>query len=471
MQDDFQSRPSNSMNENVRYGDEIDLVDLVAVLWRQRWFMLVVFGLCLAAAVLYCAIAPAKHEIIAQIAPGITGFNDRDQPVYAFSAKDIQSWFEHESYQDQLLQILDEKEDLPEIKVQTNREAKVSTVSFLWPDPAQGKELMRSVVEFLSTSGTESLKADINISKEILNREIFKLNNEREQILIERDRLADEMLKITKKSEVEKRALEQDIHASEKDLELIEIEKAKIENESAKQKSKIKVLNVEIDTIKKNQKDTNNLISQIGKQIDKINKDTNELMELRQEMISGESDKFALLMYSNIVQQNIGYVTTLQQRLSDLDEELNRYTVQQALKNKEIQDLMLEIQELETKKDEELAINKAKLEKNLLTLNAELVQKIEDTKIATEELKVKKNKELDFKNGQTIKDSRAIEAKIASLAPVEIIQPPFNSHKPVEPKKIKIVAIALVFGGFSAVIFAFMREFWQRNREKVTRPG
>jgi hypothetical protein len=58
-------------------------------------------------------------------------------------------------------------------------------------------------------------------------------------------------------------------------------------------------------------------------QIDDVNINMKELVELRQKMATEESDKFALLMYSNIMQQNIGYASAFQQRLARLDREIN----------------------------------------------------------------------------------------------------------------------------------------------------
>ncbi len=55
-------------------------------------------------------------------------------------------------------------------------------------------------------------------------------------------------------------------------------------------------------------------------QIEAINTNTRQLMKLREGITEGDSDKFALLMYSNIIQQNIQYVTNLVQQIFRLEQ-------------------------------------------------------------------------------------------------------------------------------------------------------
>ncbi|MBA2848169.1 hypothetical protein G4V39_04945 [Thermosulfuriphilus ammonigenes] len=59
------------------------------------------------------------------------------------------------------------------------------------------------------------------------------------------------------------------------------------------------------------------------------------------------------------------------------------------------------------------------------------------------------------------------KARLALLSPVEIIQPPFASPKPVKPEKAKILALSLVAGLFMAVFLAFFLEFLEKSRDKI----
>jgi len=51
---------------------------------------------------------------------------------------------------------------------------------------------------------------------------------------------------------------------------------------------------------------------------------------------------------------------------------------------------------------------------------------------------------------------------------VEVIQPPYSSNDPVKPPKKLILALRLVGSFFMGILLAFLKEFWQNNREKFS---
>ena len=116
------------------FEDEIDLVDLVGVLWRRRWLMLGIIVVVVGLAIAYCFVTTPKYEIISQISPGITSFDEKGNPVRDLSANDIKVWFENESYLETLVTLLGDEEQLPELEASTSRQASLITVSLFWPD-------------------------------------------------------------------------------------------------------------------------------------------------------------------------------------------------------------------------------------------------------------------------------------------------------------------------------------------------
>ncbi len=227
---------------------------------------------------------------------------------------------------------------------------------------------------------------------------------------------------------VSQSTIEQAIHKTEQDVKHIPIERKRYDDEIARAKNESNVIEAELKSIKKNIAQAQQTIKRIKEQIDIINNNTQKLMKLRQEMAKGASDKFALLMYSNIIQQNIVYVTNLEQRISDREKEINSYKVQEVQKSESLKNTKIKIKDLEVKRDDELPMDEAKLQQELSTL----------------------------------------KTRLSAILPLEMIQPPFSSTKPVKPAKIKIVAIAVALSCFMAVLAAFLREFWVKNRERVT---
>jgi len=375
--------------ESYYYEDEIDLADLAGVLWRRRWFMLGIIIVFVCTSIAYCFISTPRYEIFAQLRPGITGFDRNDNPVQDWTPKDIESWFARKGYTETLSGLMGDNASVPAIKAVSNRQARAVTVSLYWPDRDQGRQILSSAIDALTS--TES--ADIQ------------------------QRLA-----------VSRKQIEQAVHKTESELEHIPIERSRLDDQIAREKNKIQVIEAELETIKKDEAQTREVIERNRAQIDTINKNTAELIQLRQQMVTGESDKFALLMYSNIIQQNLTYVAGLEQRIATMEKELNNYQVKEAEKFDEILNTQLKIKDLQVEREQELSIKEADLKKGLDT----------------------------------------IKAKLHALSPVETVKSPFSSQRPVKPDKKKIVVIAFALGCFMALVMAFLREFWVKNRERIS---
>jgi uncharacterized protein involved in exopolysaccharide biosynthesis len=383
-------RRSRLAEESYCYEDEIDLADLAGVLWRRRWFMLGIIICFVVVAVAYCFITTPRYEIFAQLRPGVTGFDKDGDPVQEWTPKDIESWFAQGGYSESLSGQMGDNASVPVIKAVSNRQAKVVTVSLYWPDREQGRQILVSAIDALaSTAGSAGVQQRLAVSR---------------------------------------RQIEQAIHKTESELEHIAIERSRLDDQIAREKNRIQVIETELETIKKDRAQTREVIERNRAQIDTINQNTAELIKLRQQMVTGESDKFALLMYSNIIQQNLTYVAGLEQRIAAMEKELNNYQVKEAEKYDEILDTQLKIRDLQVEQEQELSIKEADLKKELGT----------------------------------------IKAKLQALSPVEIVESPFSSQSPVKPDKKKIVVIAFAMGCFMALVTAFLREFWVKNRERIS---
>jgi len=381
--------PAGGSVESYYYEDEIDLAELVGVLWRRRWFMLGVVVFCVCMAVAYCFITTPRYEIVAQLRPGITGFDASGNPVRDWTPKDIEAWFSREVYLDTVAGLLGDNTSIPKINADSGRQTKVVTVSLYWPDSTQGKQILGSIIDTLALIGSEGIKKRLAASR---------------------------------------RQIEEEIRKTESELEYIPIERGRFDDQIVREKNKIQVIDTELETMKKDKAQTGEVIGRLRGQIDTINQNNAKLMQLRQQMVTGESDKFALLMYSNIIQQNITYITGLEQRVANMEKELNSYRVKEAGKSNEINITQIEIKDLQVKREQELSIKEGDLQKKMLT----------------------------------------IKAKLDALLPVEVVKSPFSSQKPVKPAKTKIVAVAFALGCFMAVIMAFLREFWIKNRERIS---
>lgn len=447
--------------------DEIDFVDLVAVLWRRRWLMIGVVVVLVGLSVSYCMLTTPKYKISAQISPGVTGYDDKDMPVWDLSVNDIQAWIDQRSYMEGLTDFLSNKEPIPELRTSVHQNSRFVNIDFFYADPNLGKKIMQYLIELLSNQGAKNVKKIIAVNVEKIVNRIHVTKTSIEQIVIERQRLQADEKKTLQALFFNKARLGQDIHKIEAQLQNIDMSRIKINNSIDRKKNMAEELNTGIVTINKDREKAKETLTATIQQIDAVNKNTKELTELRQKMPRAESDKFALLMYSNIIQQNIGFANSLQQRVASLNKEINGYSVEQATKIREISDLQLDIKNLELQRDRELEIGQSNLEKELATKKAELEKIVSDAEIALEEIRIKKPRELDMKEEKFGENLKGFETKQKSLNVIEVVQPPFASTRPAKPAKLKIIVLGFCLALFVAVFSAFLVEFWAKNREKV----
>ncbi len=380
-------RPGN-IQEQVYYDDEIDLADLLAVLYRRRIFIAVIISVFLLLAVFYCFTATKKYEVTAQIRPGITGYDNNGKKLRDVTPEAITTWFSKKVYERYLSRDKKRGTPIPVIKASSKRSSDVILLTTYYPDPAKGTNFLQNVLECFIKELNKNLGGNIAITREML------LEHRR---------------------------------AIEVQIERIAIQRLDILAQIDQKQHELKVAETELQAIAVNKQQTQAVIKRIKAQLEKVIQNTNELMDLRKNLIKETTDKFSMLMYANIFQQNISYVTTLEQRLSQLKKEINKYEVDEAEKKMEIAQIQAEMRELGIKKDRELPIRQKSLEGKI----------------------------------------KVLETKAAALSPLEILQSPYSSDQPARPRVKLIIALSIVIGLMLGVFGAFFREFLDKNRENI----
>lgn len=307
-------------------------------------------------------------------------------------------------------------------------------------------------------------------SRQAFQNNIFELEKQKEQISIEQDRLLDEIKKTKEKLSVDKQMFEFEILKLEKALEQILIDRTRLDNKISKANNKLKVLNTQLLSIEKNKLLAAKASENIKNRLNRVNSNTEELIQLRKNAFQddGESDKLALLMYSNIVQQNISFSINLQRRIEDFEKELNQYQNVESRKKSEIDDINIEIRNLVLKRDKELSLKESKISKNIMKLKVDLEKTVKIAAIRVQELSVKRNKEFAIKTEILNERSKTLQTRLATLSPLEVNQRPFSSPNSVKPARTKIILLAAFLACFLAIISSFLWEFWRRNKERIT---
>jgi len=166
-----------------------------------------------------------------------------------------------------------------------------------------------------------------------------------------------------------------------------------------------------------------------------VDKNTKTILEERSATLRDgvKKDAVSLLLYSNTIQQNIGYL-----------DRLNSQTDKNRL-------------------DQEIVLN------DMRKMKIELKDK--DTELRNLDVSLK-DKDVDLKNVDIM--VRDIEQKIGKLEidkkemeSIHVIQQPTASFHPVKPKKKMIVALAGVIGLMGAIFLAFFMEFIDKHRGQL----
>jgi LPS O-antigen subunit length determinant protein (WzzB/FepE family) len=205
-----------------------------------------------------------------------------------------------------------------------------------------------------------------------------------------------------------------------------DFKRSRLDDDIVRTIGKRKILDTTLSTLDTHIAEQKNIMQRMEKQVDMINANTQDLLVLRKEMFEAKADKLSELMYANFTQQNIAYSANLESRMDALRADINNQSVKREKLLNEMKDMELLIKDKKEKQTKELTMKKQSLEK-LLAL---------------------------------------VRVQLTKLSPVEIIQPPFISIKPVAPKKRLIVALSCVGGVFLGIFAVFFVNFLKKARQE-----
>ena len=370
---------------NGTWGDsEIDLISLLAGIWRRRKLVLASVGMALVLAIAYVSLATPLYEVTLQVRPGITKYNG-DESIRSWRISDIESWIDQERY----LPLLDNRADLddvlPKIRVKTKPQQESITLSVLTARPQETEKMLTELIEaWVSYYVREGNDSNIYLSLQLISSQLQSAREELSQI--------DEV-------EVKKVIMLID------DL-----------------KNQIASIENGIALIEQRRQTNLDAIQELKKQIDHTLANTAKLATLRDSVIAKQQKSdLALLMYTNIIQQNIYHVTNLQERAARTEREV-------------------------VKDDEE------KLK--LLRTIEEKKKEIEDNRLVLEQT-------LPNERSLLVRDIERLEEKRRILAPVELVTRPQASEYPVKPRKLYVLVTAVFFGFFFGLMLAVLTTAWQ----------
>ena len=382
------SADSNKL-ENPTYSaeDEIDLIELVKPLWQQKILIIGITLLTIAAAVILVFQVTPQYKIYTQLKPGIYRWDSKNNPIPYLKTIDLKNLLTGGIFDTYTTKIgLEDK--LPKLEAKSDRTGNQLTAYFFWPSQTKGKEIMAGFIDFLNDPNR--------------NPEHNKLSGPQKQHP-SLDKSTNTTPEKNKTTDIGKQ-----------DIKFINRTKGKLKPlnlQIDKLKREIDHINVSLEMTKNKAEFLNEKIAvaketQTGyeKSRQAIDKNTTKIISLRDKLLQAPSgDNLQLLLLASTIQQNIAYLSNIEQKIATARKEVLTY-----LNEKE-----------------------------------QLLREQENYRLAIADL----------------------QDRINSVSLIEVVEPPGSSIKPAKPKKRKIVALAGIMGLFMAIIIAYIRHFIKTNRK------
>jgi len=428
--------PDGCNPENFIYSaeDEIDLVELIKPLWQQKILIAVIIFLAIATAVVLALMATPQYRIYVRVKPGIFRWDSRGNPVSYLKTTDLKGLITGGVFDFYAIQIgLGDK--APKIKAASDRLGDQLNAYFFWPDQAEGKKIMAGFLDFLNDPdrGTNEKKiSGLQAQCLLLDKSIKKLQEGIKTVVIQKEKIK---LNIDQKKE---------------ELELVDLDKSRLKRGIGNINADIKMAEGEIEFFEQRILLAEETQVSYEKSRLEIDENTTRIISLRDTLLqSPPDDSLQLLLLATTIQQNIAYLTTIEQKIEVARKEVISHRTAKAELIKEKEKYRLAIADLQDKIKLEIPKQKADIQREI------------------SELRLAVEKELPSEIILLNQKISELNNKINTISLVEVVEYPQASRKPEKPKKRKIVSLAGIMGLFLAIILAYLRHFWIANKEKL----
>ena len=408
--------PENKDPRDLGYEDEIDLMELIKAVWKKKIMIMTGVFIITAGAAGFSFFMDKVYKVETIIAPGIADINAEGKKVFSETPENIKALIDSgafntaiaENYNKSVPQEKNLSPDGLSFNVQTGKNTETIIISKNTKIKNSGEKLLaelnaRLKENYLETTNLYKKRAESELLGKV--QEISDLNTKISDLKTDIESIKNDVSSELKEIDSELAILE----ANEKSYQ---VKMAKIRDYIGDQKN-------EITSVRKN---TDGLIKQRDNLI---------------ENDSVEKDSLSLMIYLNVIQQNLSLMNSIGQTMTDNYKALN-----------------------------DLEIEKSEISKRIESLKSKKVQKQESIKIQIK----RKNNQINNINQQITgakKSSKEqLAAKMDMVSNIKIIQKPRASENPVKPNKKLIVALSFFASFFFMIFFALFYDYIKNNWDK-----
>lgn len=342
--------------------DEINLIDLLRVIWKWKWLIAVGTLICVVVAIVFSYLLPKVYQVDMMVEPGIIDIRDNGAFIFLDLPENISRKINEQAYNQRIIASLniDPKEARLDLKADTN---------------GKGKSQIIKV-----TSEWEENK--INLGVKALHCLIDLLTDDYRPIVQQKQFTYDSKITTNKNKihdiEIQKKDLEQQIQTKMSDIKnkknQMQIKQARLEGVG----QQIEKLLLELKQVKEN---------------------SEKIAEKRQSLINegNRQDDMSLMLYGTTLQQNILYFNELNTHIYNLTREQNTVESQINSLESDLNTTLGEIERLRLRKvegvqiiidDTNAEIERLQSEKQIIT-NIKIIKTPE---VSADPIKPKKKK-------------------------------------------------------------------------------
>ena len=377
--------------------NEISLMDLLRVIWKWKWLIIVGTLICAAAAVVYSYKLPKVYKVDMLIEPGIIKVNaEKEELMYLDAPENISRKINQGAYNQRIMKLLNMNPKEVRLgftaNMESNGKSQIIQVSSEWEEKKQvlGIDVLKCLLDLL----TNDYGAIVQQKK--LNYDARITNN---------------------KNKIH------DIKVQRKDLEKqIQIKASDIKS----RKNQIKIKQARLEDVRQR-------IEKLLLELKQVKENAEKITEKRNKLINKNNaqDDISLMLYGTTLQQNIIYFNELNSQIYNLRNEQNHIESQIDSFEREINNMLGEIERLRLHKDEGVQI------------------KIDNIKTEIQRLQAEKQ----------------------IISNIKTVKTPEVSLHPIRPKKKQIVALTGVAALFMFIFLGFFIEYIKKRIKRIKKRG
>ncbi|MDZ7699462.1 MAG: Wzz/FepE/Etk N-terminal domain-containing protein [Deltaproteobacteria bacterium] len=394
------------------YEDEIELMDLLRVIWKWKYLILAGTLLCAVGAALISLNMTKIYRIDTVISPGVVKVEQGGKIIHIGSAQEIKSFVETGAPHGRVLKRL----QVPD------PEALPKSLKFDLKTPKGGNELK---ISYETASPEMGLQVLSELNRLLVEKYENLVRYYREEYDIQIRSKASEASKIDEK-----------IDKAKNGIATVE---AEMQADVKSKTNKIQTIKAQIAAKKAQITNLQEQISDVELEIGRISKNTDMLIEERNKFLATrktEDDILSAVIYSNTIQQNISYLNSLRSAKNNTNGQI--YQERAAVEGLE-----------NAVKD---------LEAQIVTLQDVAKYKIQNLQSQLKALESEK---------EYIRDEiKNLEFKREYVQNIQLVQPPRKSLFPIKPKIRLNTVLAAVVGLFITVFLAFFIEYISKYKSR-----